>query len=173
LLLAGKKHKEKANKEKQKVKENEFPKGAMECSEKDTRKKMIKTKGTDNSVRITENSVGITDSSVRITEKSVRITDHSVGITDNSVGITENSVRITDHSVGITETIVRISDNRVGITDKYVRILERDEETVIVDDALGVKKTKKSNKRPRGLDMDFDQSEFTENLDEKKFKKDV
>ena len=152
MLLAGKKHKEKANKEKEKVKENEFPKGAMEGSEKDIRKEMIKTKGTDNSVRITENSVGITDSSVRITEKSVRITDHSVGI---------------------TETIVRISDNRVGITDKYVRILERDEETVIVDDALGVKKTKKSNKRPRGLDMDFDQSEFTENLDEKKFKKDV
>ena len=131
MLLAGKKHKDKANKEKEKVKENEFPKGAMEGSEKD-----IKIKGADDSVRITE-----------------------------------NSVRITDHSVGITETIVRITDNRVGITDKYVRILERDEETVIVEDSLGVTKTKKGNKR--SLDEAFDQSEFNENLDEKKFKKDV
>ena len=136
LLLSGKKHKDKANKEKEKVKENEFPKGAMEGSEKDTRKELIKIKGADDSVRITE-----------------------------------NSVRITDHSVGITETIVRITDNRVGITDKYVRILERDEETVIVEDSLGVTKTKKGNKR--SLDEAFDQSEFNENLDEKKFKKDV
>ena len=52
---------------------------------------------------------------------------------------------------------------------KYVRILERDEETVIVDDSLGVTKTKKGNKR--SLDEAFDQSEFTENLEEKKFKK--
>ena len=136
MLLAGKKHKDKANKEKEKVKENEFPKGAMEGSEKDTRKELIKIKGADDSVRITE-----------------------------------NSVRITDHSVGITETIVRITDNRVGITDKYVRILERDKETVIVEDSLGVTKTKKGNKR--SLDEAFDQSEFNENLDEKKFKKDV
>lgn len=89
---------------------------------------------------------------------------------DDSVRITENSVRITDHSVGITETIVRITDNSGGITDKYVRILERDKETVIVDDSLGVTKTKKSNKRPRGLDELFDQSEFNEHFAEKKFK---
>ena len=62
---------------------------------------------------------------------------------DDSVRITENSVRITDHRVGITETIVRITNNPVGITDKYVRILERDKETVIVEDSLGVTKTKK------------------------------
>ena len=50
-------------------------------------------------------------------------------------------------------------------------ILERNEETVIVDDSLGVTKTKKSNKRPRGLDEVFDQSEFNEHFAEKKFKK--
>ena len=42
-------------------------------------------------------------------------------------------------------------------------ILEKNEETVT--------KTKKGNKR--SLDEAFDQSEFTENLDEKKFKKDA
>ena len=52
LLLAGKKHKDKASKEKVKERENEFPKGAMDTSVKDTRKEMIKIKGTDNSVRM-------------------------------------------------------------------------------------------------------------------------
>ena len=73
--------------------------------------------------------------------------------------------------MGITETIVRITDNPVGITDKYVRILERDKETVIVEGSLGFTKTRKGNKR--SLDEAFDQNEFTENWDEKKFKKDV
>ena len=40
-----------------------------------------------------------------------------------------------------------------------------------MEDSLGVTKAKKGNKR--SLDEAFDQNEFTENWDEKKFKKDV
>ena len=54
--------------------------------------------------------------------------------------------------------------------DNSIRILEGEEETVIMDDTVGVLKT--STNKKRGLDIAFDQSDFIE-LAEKKFKKDV